>query len=99
MVEKINALKKKFGEVLIQLEPDFSIVLKPSIEFYEGLMLKSIKGEEEIVMYIMDEFPKIIAKSNNISIDDAKVIFLNYTEKIITEYFKAFGIDIDSKKN
>lgn len=99
MIEKLNILRKKYGEVVVQLEDDFSIVLKPTIEFHEGLMLHSVKGEEEVVKFVMEEFPKLIAKSNNLSIEDAKILFLNYTEKILNEYFKAFGVNLDSKKN
>jgi len=91
--EKIKQLKKKYGEFVVEIEGE-TFTFKPSVEFYEGLLVATSDPDtanEKGIKYFMNEFPKIVAKDLNISLEDAKLLVLGYADEFITSFVDAIG--------
>jgi len=91
--EKIKQLRKKYGEMVVEIEGE-ELKFKPTVEFYEGLLLATSdpeKANEKGVEYFIREFPKIVAKDLNISLDDAKLLVMHYADEFINAFVETIG--------
>ena len=91
--EKIKQLRRKYGEMVAEIDGE-SITFKPTTEFYEGLLVAMSDPEtanKDAVEYFIKEFPKIVAKDLNISLEDAKLFVVEYGEQLIQAFVEAIG--------
>ena len=89
--EKIKQLRKKYGEMVVEIEGE-ELRFKPTVEFYEGLLLATANPDnarEKGVEYFMSEFPKVVAKDLSISLEDAKLLVIHYADEFIDAFVEA----------